>query len=76
MHSRSPSLQIVRGTTGANAIDPSHAEVALGWKPAELIETGLAKTIDWYIANDDWLIPVKELGRLGTRGTASAEVPQ
>jgi dTDP-glucose 4,6-dehydratase len=49
------------------AIDPSQAELALGWKAQELLDTGLAKTIDWYLANTDWLIPVKNLGRLGTR---------
>jgi dTDP-glucose 4,6-dehydratase len=49
------------------AIDPSQAELALGWKAQESLDTGLAKTIDWYLANTDWLIPVKDLGRLGTR---------
>jgi dTDP-glucose 4,6-dehydratase len=48
-------------------VDPSHAETALGWKAAERLETELAKTIDWYLAHADWLIPVKELGRLGIR---------
>ena len=33
----------------------------------ERLETGIAKTVDWYLANADWLIPVKQLGRLGTR---------
>jgi dTDP-glucose 4,6-dehydratase len=51
------------------AIDPSHAEAALGWKPVEMLETGLAKTVDWYLANPEWLISVNELGRLGTRAT-------
>jgi dTDP-glucose 4,6-dehydratase len=49
------------------AVDPSDAERALGWSAHEQLESGLAKTIDWYLANTDWLIPVKELGRLGTR---------
>jgi dTDP-glucose 4,6-dehydratase len=51
------------------AVDPSHAENALGWKADERLETGLAKTIDWYLANADWLISVRQLGRLGTRAT-------
>jgi dTDP-glucose 4,6-dehydratase len=54
------------------AIDPSHAERALGWKAHERLETGLAKTVDWYLANADWLIPVKQLGRLGTRAAEIA----
>jgi dTDP-glucose 4,6-dehydratase len=49
------------------AVDPSQAERALGWKVQERLETGLAKTVDWYLANADWLIPVTQLGRLGTR---------
>jgi dTDP-glucose 4,6-dehydratase len=54
------------------AIDPSQAEGALGWKAHERLETGLAKTVDWYLANADSLIPVKQLGRLGTRGAELA----
>jgi hypothetical protein len=57
------------------AIDPSHAESILGWKATEAFATGLAKTIDWYLANSDCLIPVKELGRLGTRTVAPANAP-
>jgi dTDP-glucose 4,6-dehydratase len=57
------------------AVDPSHAESALGWKVDEPLETGLAKTIDWYLANPDWLIPVKQLGRLGTRAAEIAGSP-
>ena len=54
------------------AIDPSHAEVTLGWRAATVLDSGLATTIDWYLANTDWLIPVSELGRLGTRAVAPA----
>jgi dTDP-glucose 4,6-dehydratase len=57
------------------AIDPSHAESILGWKATEAFATGLSKTIDWYLANSDCLMPVKELGRLGTRTVAPANAP-
>jgi dTDP-glucose 4,6-dehydratase len=57
------------------AIDPSHAESALGWRAHERLKTGLAKTIDWYLANPVWLIPVKQLGRLGTRAAEIAGAP-
>jgi dTDP-glucose 4,6-dehydratase len=57
------------------AVDPSYAESALGWKADERLDTGLAKTVDWYLAHADWLIPVKELGRLGTRVVEIAETP-
>jgi dTDP-glucose 4,6-dehydratase len=55
------------------AVDPSHAEAVLGWNATERLETGLAKTIDWYLANPDWLIPVNELGRIGTRVANTVE---
>jgi dTDP-glucose 4,6-dehydratase len=57
------------------AVDPSYAESALGWKADERLATGLAKTVDWYLAHADWLIPVKELGRLGTRMVEIAGTP-
>jgi dTDP-glucose 4,6-dehydratase len=57
------------------AIDPSHAESALGWRAHERLKTGLVKTIDWYLANPVWLIPVKQLGRLGTRAAEIAGAP-
>jgi dTDP-glucose 4,6-dehydratase len=57
------------------AIDPSYAERTLGWKAHERLETGLAKTVDWYLANADWLIPVEQLGRLGTRAAEIAGAP-
>lgn len=36
------------------AIDCSKLQAELGWKPAESFETGLAKTVDWYLANRAW----------------------
>jgi dTDP-glucose 4,6-dehydratase len=33
------------------AIDPAKAERELGWQPAETFESGLAATVDWYLAN-------------------------
>jgi dTDP-D-glucose 4,6-dehydratase len=57
------------------AIDPSHAEAALGWAAKERLEQGLAATIDWYLANSDWLIPVSKLGRLGTRRADTTATP-
>ena len=35
------------------AIDPTKME-ALGWKPEYTFDTGIVKTIDWYLANKDW----------------------
>ncbi len=36
------------------AIDPSKIEGELGWRPSYDFAHGLAATIDWYIANQDW----------------------
>lgn len=37
------------------AIDADKLEKELGWKPSLRLEEGLAKTVDWYLANDQWL---------------------
>lgn len=36
------------------AIDARKIERELGWKPAETFETGLAKTVRWYLDNQAW----------------------
>lgn len=36
------------------AIDASKIERELGWRPQETFESGLRKTVDWYLANEDW----------------------
>ncbi|QNM96455.1 dTDP-glucose 4,6-dehydratase [Chitinimonas koreensis] len=37
------------------AIDARKVERELGWKPAETFDTGIARTIDWYLAHQDWV---------------------
>jgi len=37
------------------AIDFSKLERELGWRPTESFESGLAKTVDWYLAHQDWV---------------------
>lgn len=37
------------------AIDARKIEKELGWKPAETFETGLRKTIQWYLDHQDWV---------------------
>lgn len=37
------------------AIDASKLERELGWKPAETFETGIRKTMQWYLDNQDWV---------------------
>lgn len=37
------------------AIDAHKIMNELGWKPSVTFEQGLAKTIDWYLSNEEWL---------------------
>ena len=37
------------------AIDPTKIKNELGWLPKTKFEDGIVKTIDWYLANPDWL---------------------
>ena len=37
------------------AIDASKIEKELGWRPAETFDTGIRKTIQWYLDNSDWV---------------------
>jgi dTDP-glucose 4,6-dehydratase len=41
------------------AIDARKIEQELGWKPAESFETGIAKTVQWYLSNQDWVANVQ-----------------
>lgn len=56
------------------SIDPMHAEQALGWLAAERLETGLTKTIEWYLTHPHWIASPQELPRLGTRTAESTGV--
>ena len=37
------------------AIDASHLEERLGWKPSVTFDQGLANTVDWYLQNQAWM---------------------
>jgi dTDP-glucose 4,6-dehydratase len=41
------------------AIDSSKIEAELGWRPIESFETGIRKTVEWYLANPDWISNVQ-----------------
>jgi dTDP-glucose 4,6-dehydratase len=41
------------------AIDARKLEAELGWKPAETFETGIRKTVQWYLANPEWVAHVQ-----------------
>lgn len=42
-----------------HAIDPTKSERELGWAPKETFDSGLEKTVDWYLANGWWWRPIR-----------------
>lgn len=42
------------------AIDASKIQKDLGWKPQETFESGIRKTVQWYLANHDWCRHVQD----------------
>jgi dTDP-glucose 4,6-dehydratase len=42
------------------AIDPSKAERELGWRAQESFESGLARTLEWYLSNEWWWRPLRD----------------
>jgi dTDP-glucose 4,6-dehydratase len=41
------------------AIDARKIERELGWKPAETFESGIRKTVQWYLDHQDWVANVQ-----------------
>jgi len=55
------------------AIDATRLETELGWRAQENFDTGIAKTVQWYLDNDWWWRPLRERyggERLGLLGSA------
>ena len=65
--SRSSSSTDRPGHDRRYAIDPSKIERELGWRAEESFESGLAKTVDWYLAREDWWRPLREQRYAGER---------
>ncbi|MFZ3484893.1 dTDP-glucose 4,6-dehydratase [Sphingomonas sp. 3-13AW] len=53
------------------AIDASRIGEELGWTPAETFETGIRKTIEWYLANEAWWRPLVAAKASERRGVAA-----
>ncbi|MBK5927076.1 dTDP-glucose 4,6-dehydratase [Rhodobaculum claviforme] len=59
------------------AIDPTRIRTELGWRPSVTLEQGLARTVDWYLANEDWWRPLLARPGVGARlGLAGATAGQ
>lgn len=41
------------------AIDPAKIERELGWRAQETFDTGIIKTVKWYLNNEDWWRPLR-----------------
>jgi len=57
-HSYADQITFVTDRLGHDqryAIDATKISKELGWKPAETFETGIEKTIDWFLENQDWV---------------------
>jgi dTDP-glucose 4,6-dehydratase len=53
------------------AIDASRIGQELGWYPAETFETGIRKTVEWYLAHEDWWQPLVAAKAAERRGMAA-----
>jgi dTDP-glucose 4,6-dehydratase len=49
------------------AIDATKLERELGWRAEETFATGLAKTVQWYLKNEDWWRPLRQRVYAGER---------
>lgn len=56
------------------AIDASKIKAELGWEPSESFESGMRKTVEWYLDRKDWWQPILDGKYAGERlGTGSKE---
>ncbi|MBR9846555.1 MAG: dTDP-glucose 4,6-dehydratase [Algicola sp.] len=55
------------------AIDASKIERELGWKPEETFESGIRKTVEWYLNNKEWWSRVLDGSYAGERLGTGAE---
>jgi dTDP-glucose 4,6-dehydratase len=76
-------IQFVKDRPGHDrryAIDATKIHQALGWKPAETFETGIRKTVAWYLEHAQWVKDVRSgdyrdwmTRQYGAAGLAAAE---
>ena len=61
-HSYATQITHVKDRPGHDrryAIDARKIERELGWRPAETFDTGIRKTVQWYLDNADWVANVQ-----------------
>lgn len=73
-HTPDDLIEFVKDRPGHDrryAIDCRKIETELGWSPRENFETGLRKTVQWYLDNEDWIVAIENGSYAGERlGTA------
>jgi dTDP-glucose 4,6-dehydratase len=60
---RTELIEFVKDRPGHDAryaIDATKLEQELGWRAQENFESGIAKTVEWYLANEWWWQPLRE----------------
>ena len=58
------------------AIDATKMKSQLGWKPKNDFDSGIKKTVAWYLNNDWWWKPIRSGNYAGERLGVSAKVPK
>ena len=64
--SREKLIQFVEDRPGHDfryAIDPTRIEQDLGWRAEESLDSGLRKTVQWYLSRPDWITQSKQASR-------------
>ncbi len=64
-------IEFVRDRPGHDlryAVDFSKLRDELGWKPSVTFDEGLAHTVAWYLANEEWWAPLRSSGATTRKG--------
>ena len=67
---------VVAANITADAIDATKMKSQLGWKPKNDFDSGIKKTVAWYLNNDWWWKPIRSGNYAGERLGVSAKVPK
>ncbi|MCC7384172.1 MAG: dTDP-glucose 4,6-dehydratase [Deltaproteobacteria bacterium] len=78
-HSRRTQITYVADRPGHDkryAMDASKIELELGWRSSETFDSGMRKTVEWYLTNERWWKAIQSRNykgeRLGLRSEATA----
>ena len=61
------ALSLILASSYGYAIDATKLARDLGWEPRESFETGIARTIQWYLDNEAWWQPLLTRSGVGQR---------